>query len=104
LIELTEEIGKKANACDMERFIAMAINKCNENTDKKLGRYLGIKIAQDDEDEDNSMMIEAEINKRKYLEETGSETCNKENGGNQNKCLTSNGRSTTKSRLSATSK
>jgi NRPS condensation-like uncharacterized protein len=71
----------------MESFIIMAINKCNENTDIKFAKYLGINIAREMEEE-NNMMIDAEINKRKYLEETG---------GNQSKCLNPVGRNATRS-------
>jgi hypothetical protein len=91
LEELSNEIGKKENACDMESFFIMAINKCNENTDKKFGRYLRINIAKEIKEEDN-MVIEAENNKRKYPEETG---------GNQIKCLSPAGRNAAPTRRSS---
>jgi hypothetical protein len=99
--EFANEVNKKTNASDMEKFIMMAINKCNENTDKKLGKYLGINIAKEFKDEDNSMMIDVEANKRKLSEGIEIETNNKENGGNQIKCLTSTGRSVTTTRRSS---
>jgi hypothetical protein len=90
--EVTTILQTKANASDMELFITLALDKCNENTDRKFGRYLGVNINNTEYDENNNMIIKMEDHKWKILEVSSVDEVNKNKGGNQNKCLNTIGR------------